>query len=213
MLLGDTGVGKTLSTLHFLREGLQCGEWCGYVDCDEVPAMTRHTLAHFGIPTAAHERSGRLRFLDAYGREGTREELAVSDPTDPEEFLSVEDRLLDSLQRCGSAVRLTVDSMSTILATSDYQTAIDLVLSHLRNLRARGVVSLDTYTSGVLEDRLMSSITQHYDVVISMRFADIHGTPIRLGSIDKYRFGSVTREDRIFSVQPGVGIVSHGTAV
>jgi circadian clock protein KaiC len=213
MLVGETGVGKTLSALHFIHEGLQCGEWCAFVDCDEVPAMTRHTLAHFGIATTAHEQLGRLRFLDAYGREGTREALAVSDPTDLDEFLSVEDRLLSDLQTEGGAVRLCVDSMSTILATSSHAAAIDFVTTHLRNQRARQVFSLDSYTGGVLEPRLMANITQHYDVVISMRFAEIHGRPIRLGAIEKYRFGAVAREEQIFSVQPHVGIVSHTTAL
>jgi circadian clock protein KaiC len=213
MLIGDTGVGKTVSSLHFIHEGLQCGERCVFVDCDEVPAMTRHTLAHFGIATMAHEHLGRLRFVDAYGREGTREGTAVTDPSDLDEFLSVEDRVLDEMQADRAVVRVCVDSMSTLVATSSYQAAIDFVAAHLRNLRARQIVSLDTYTSGVVEPRLMANITQHYDVVISMRFAEIHGTPIRLGAVEKYRFGAVGREEQIFSVEPGVGIVSHRAAL
>jgi archaellum biogenesis ATPase FlaH len=103
--------------------------------------------------------------------------------------------------------------MSTILATSSYQSALDFVTAHLHNLRARQVVSLDTYTGGALDPRLMANITQHYDVVISMRFAEIHGAPIRLGAIEKYRFGPVAREEHIFSVDPRVGIVSHQAAL
>jgi circadian clock protein KaiC len=213
MLVGDTGIGKTLSTLHFIREGLQCGDWCGFIDCDEVPAMTRQTLSYFGIATMAHERMGRLRFVDAYGREGSREAVALSDPSDLDEFLQAEEGLLDSLQSHGGTVRLCVDSMSTILSTSSYQAALDFATIHLRNLRARRVVSLDTYTTGVLEPRLMANITQHYDVVIGLRFAEIHGTPIRLGAIDKYRYGSVPRDEQILSIQPHVGIVSHRAAL
>ena len=213
MVVGDTGIGKTLSTLLFVNEALQCGEWCGFVDCDEVPAMTRKTLTHFGTPTWAHERLGRLVFVDAYGREGTREALAVSDPGDLDEFLGVEDSLLDRLQASGRRVRLCVDSMSTILARADYQSALNFVTAHLHNLRARHVVSMDTFTSDVLEPRLMANITQHYDIVISMRFAEIHGKPIRLGAIEKYRFGSVARDEQIFSVDSRVGIVSHMAAL
>jgi circadian clock protein KaiC len=213
MLVGDTGVGKTVSSLHFIREALQCGEWCAFVDCDEVPATTRRTLAHFGMAIAAHERLGRLRFVDAYGREGSRERAVVADPTDLHEFLSVEDHLFDELQAQGGAVRTCVDSMSTILASSAYLPALDFVAAHLRNLRARQIVSLDTYTSGVLDARLMAAITQQYDIVISLRFAEIHGAPIRLGAIEKYRFGTVGRDEQIFSVQPRVGIVSHQAAL
>ena len=213
MVVGDTGIGKTLSTLLFVHEALECGEWCGFIDCDEVPAMTRKTLAHFGTPIWAHERLGRLVFVDAYGREGTREAIAMSDPTDLEEFLDVEDSLLHGLQAPGRRVRLCVDSMSTVLATSDYQSAIDFITAHLHNLRARRVVSMDTFTVEVLEPRLMANITQHYDIVISMRFAEIHGRPIRLGAIEKYRFGSVAREEQIFSVDSRVGIVSHTAAL
>ena len=219
MLVGDTGVGKTLSSLLFTYEGLQCGEWCAFVGCDEVPAMTRRTLAHFGMPTAAHERLGRLRFIDAYGREGTEEALAVSDPANLDEFLNVEDNLLDALQAqdrpggCTAGCRFCVDGMSTILATSSYQNAIDFVAAHLHNLRARQVFSLDTYTSGALEPRLMANIIQQYDLVISLRFAEIHGVPIRLGVIEKYRFGKVAREEQIFSVDQRMGIVFHKAAL
>jgi KaiC/GvpD/RAD55 family RecA-like ATPase len=213
MVVGDTGIGKTVCSLLFLQEGLTCGDWCAFISCDEVPAMTRHTLAHFGIATTAHEQLGRLLFVDAYGREGTRERIAVGDPSDLDEFLNVEDTLLANLQEREGQVRLCVDSMSTILATSSYQSAIDFIAAHLHNLRARQVFGLDTYTGGALEPRLMANITQHYDVVIGLRFAEIHGTPIRLGAIEKYRFGTVTRSDQIFSVDPRVGIVSHSAAL
>ena len=215
MLVGDTGVGKTLSSLLFTHEGLQCGDWCAFVACDEVPAMTRRTMTHFGMATQAHERLGRLRFVDAYGREGTSEAHAVADPANLDEVLNVEDMMLDLLQaQAGPAragCRLCVDGMSTILATSSYQAAIDFVTAHLHNLRARRLFSLDTYTSGALEPRLMTNITQHYDLVLSMRFAEVHGTPIRLGAIEKYRYGKVARAEQIFSVDPRIGIISHQT--
>jgi archaellum biogenesis ATPase FlaH len=86
---------------------------------------------------------------------------------------------------------------------------IDFVASHLHNLRARHVFSMDTYTSGALEPRLMTNITQHYDLVLSMRFAEVHGTPIRLGAIEKYRYGKVARAEQLFSVDPRIGLVSH----
>jgi len=232
MLVGDTGVGKTLASLLFLHEGLQCGEWCAFSACDEVPAMTRRTLAHFGLPTTAHERIGRLCFVDAHGRRGTGEQLAVEDPSNLDEFLNVEDTLLALLQQRadaagglptappglpaaghGGAVRLCVDGMSTILATSSYQAALDFVTAHLHNVRARQVFSLDTYTSGTLEPRLMANITQQYDLVLSMRFAEVHGTPIRLGAVEKYRYGQVARQEQIFSVDPRVGLVSHKAAL
>src|SRR5437764_7813364 len=220
MLVGDTGVGKTLSALLFTYEGLQCGDCCAFVGCDEVPAMTRRTLAHFGMPTAAHERLGRLRFVDAYAREGTEEALAVSDPANLDEFLNVEDNVLAALQAqdgpggCAAGwKRFCVDGMSTIVATSSDHKVIDFVASHLHNLRARQVFSLDTYTRGALEPRLMTNITQHYDLVIGLRFAEIHGVPIRLGVIEKYRFGKVAREEQIFSVDRRTGIVSHKAAV
>ena len=51
-----------------------------------------------------------------------------------------------------------------------------------------------------------------YDLVISMRFAELHGTPIRLGAIEKYRYGKVDRAEQIFSVEPRIGLVSHQVA-
>jgi len=220
MLVGDTGVGKTLSALLFLHEGLQCGEWCAVIGCDEAPAMTRRTLGHFGMPTAAHERLGRLRFVDAYSREGAQgrdraggEGAWVSDPANLDEFLNVEDALLDRLQARGDPARLCVDGVSTILATNGYQATIDFVTAHLHNLRARGMFSLDTYTSGVLDPRLMATITQHYDLVLGLRFAEIHGAPIRLGAIEKYRYGQVARAEQIFSVDARRGLISHHAAL
>lgn len=220
MLVGDTGVGKTLSALLFMHEGLQCGEWCAFTGCDEPPAMTRRTLAHFGMVTTAHEGLGRLCFIDAYGREGSAERLSVGDPANLDEFLNVEDDALDLLRArhdrgdgAAPARRLCVDGMSTILATTGYQAAIGFVAAHLHNLRAQGVFSLDTYTSGTLEPRLMANLTQQYDLVIGMRFAEVHGAPLRLGEIEKYRFGKVARDEQIFSVDPRMGIVSHNLAL
>ena len=44
-------------------------------------------------------------------------------------------------------------------------------------------------------------------------FAEIHGVPIRLGVIEKYRFGKVARAEQIFSVDPRMGIVFHKAAL
>jgi archaellum biogenesis ATPase FlaH len=59
----------------------------------------------------------------------------------------------------------------------------------------------------------MANITQQYDLVISLRFAEIHGVPIRLGVIEKYRFGKVAREEQIFSVDQRMGIIFHKAAL
>jgi len=71
------GVGKTVLAAMFIHEGLLVGDKVVYIACDEPPDSMRQNMANLRLGTLAHERLGRLVFVDAFARERSRERVAI----------------------------------------------------------------------------------------------------------------------------------------
>ena len=95
MVIGDTGVGKSVLAAQFLYEGLLVGDSCVYVACDEPPDNMRQNMANLRLWTIAYEREGRLAFRDAFGRDRSRERDFVADPGNLEEYFASEKRVVE----------------------------------------------------------------------------------------------------------------------
>jgi archaellum biogenesis ATPase FlaH len=149
MVIGGTGVGKSVLAAQFLYEGLLVGDACVYVACDETPDNMRQNVANLRLGTNTYEKAGRLIFVDAFSRGRSRERLHVMDPNDLEEFFSFEKQVLTRL--AGARTRLVVDSISTILGTLPRVDVLEFGRARLRFLGARRTLALDNYVTGLAQ--------------------------------------------------------------
>ncbi len=60
LVAGDPGVGKTVTALHFLLNGVRQGEAGVYISFQEDPSQLSQIAANFGFDLPALEASGRL---------------------------------------------------------------------------------------------------------------------------------------------------------
>ncbi|MBI5531704.1 MAG: ATPase [Deltaproteobacteria bacterium] len=209
MCMGDTGIGKTVLAAQFLYEGLLVGDRCIYVACDESPESMRMNMAGLRIGTLAYERANRLMFLDAYGRERSTEPFSVSSPNDLDEYFASE-RLAIKHVGTDRPVRLVVDSLSTIFGTADRSAILAFNRIRLRFLTAHGVLTLDNYVTGLLDDQTLAGLSHAYPLILKFSYHESNGDMQRVLQLGKLRSGMFSGQKRNFRIDKRVGIVAQG---
>jgi KaiC/GvpD/RAD55 family RecA-like ATPase len=206
MVTGDTGVGKTVLAAQFLYEGLLVGDRCIYIACDEAPSRMRQNMANLRLGTVAYERAGRLVLIDAFARQRSTERIAIPNPGDLDEYFAHERAAIDRFT--GSPVRLVVDSLSTIFGTLDRATILDFNRHRLRLLSSRGVLALDNYVMGLLDDATVAGLSHAYPLIVKLAFQEANGVLQRYLQIGKLRSGMFSGERIAFRIDPRTGIVA-----
>ncbi len=205
MVQGDTGIGKSVLAAQFLYEGLLVGDKCVYVACDEPPSVMRDSMAALRLGTVAYERTGQMIFIDAYGRERSRERHSIPDPSSFDEFFLYQKRILDGL---GDApVRLVVDSLSTIFTTASTSDILEFCGHRLRHLRSRKTLTMDVFVGGVMEDRAVYGLSHAYPMILKMQFVPVNNALQRFLQLGKLKSGQFTSVQHQFSIDDRTGII------
>jgi KaiC/GvpD/RAD55 family RecA-like ATPase len=207
MVLGETGIGKSVLAAQFLYEGLVVGDTCVYIACDEPPDNMRQHMAGFRLGTAAYERIGQLIMLDAYGRELSTEQHVVPDPTNLDEFFLYQKQVLEEAMAAGRRVRVVVDSISSVMATNPSADVIEFNSHRLRYLRARRILTLDNFVSNVLDDRTVAGMSHTYPLILRLGYHTVNGSLVRHMQLGKLKSGQFSAGEHPFSIDPRTGIV------
>lgn len=202
---GDTGVGKTVLAGEFLKEGLVCGDTCIYVACDEPPAVMRGHLRDYKIGVRAYEETGRLLLVDAYEEEESKERHFIATQFSLEKYVVLERNLLQ--QFTGQRVRLVVDSLSTLLIPFEQEDVLEFHRNRLKFLRRKGILAMDIFVDGVLDQRVMTIIGHFYNVSVRMKFGGPKARPERMIQVGKVKSGKFDAVPRRFGISPVFGIV------
>ncbi|TAK34506.1 MAG: ATPase [Chloroflexota bacterium] len=205
MVLGDTGVGKTVLAAQFMYEGLLVGDTCVFIACDEPPELMRRNIANFRLGTAVYEQLDRLVFVDAYARERSTERYRIPNPDNFDEFFAYERDILDKLG--DRPLRLVVDSISTMMGTADPTAILEFNRSRLRYLRAKHVLTMDNYVTGLLEERTIAGLSHAYPLIVKMGYRQVDGDAMRYVQLGKLRSGQFTAKQLSFTIDPRTGIV------
>jgi KaiC/GvpD/RAD55 family RecA-like ATPase len=205
LVYGDTGVGKTVLAGEFLKEGLLCGDTCIYVACDEPPAVMRGHLRDYKVGVRAYEEAGRLLLVDAYEEEESKERHFIANQYSLEKYAVLESNLLERFT--GRKVRLVVDSLSTLLIPFGQEEILEFHRSRLKSLRRKGILTMDIFVDGVLDERVMTIISHLYNVNVRMMFGGPKARPERLIQVGKVKSGMFDAVPRRFGISPVFGII------
>ncbi|MDH7568912.1 MAG: RAD55 family ATPase [Armatimonadota bacterium] len=168
---GDSGVGKTVLAAQFAVQGLRRGESVVFVAADDSPARVRASLQQFGFALGTYEREGSLLMVDAFSEGGT-ETYALADRADSEELTYL---LADILARIQRPARILIDSLTSLAAYMSPSDLIHLVYEKNRILKRPDVVLLDVFLSDTLETRDMNRVSNAYDVILRLFYAEDRG--------------------------------------
>lgn len=207
LVVGATGIGKSVLAAQFLYEGLVTGDRCIYVGCDEPLSNMREHMAGFRLGTTAYERTGQLLMLDAYGRELSNEPRVVPDPSNLDEFFLYQMQVIDEARAAGGRVRMVIDSLSTPMVINPGNAIVDFNAHRLRYLRSRQVLTLDNIVANVLDERTLVGLTHAYPLILRMSYKTIDGTLTRYIQLGKLKSGQFTANERAFTIDTRTGLV------
>lgn len=114
LLMGPSGIGKTIFAKQFLYNGLVSGEAGVYLSTDETPERVQESMKSFGFNTETYVNNGTFSVVDCYswkigGKSSSK--YYVSNPAD----LAVVSGTIDSARQGLKNTRFVLDSMTGLM--------------------------------------------------------------------------------------------------
>lgn len=114
LLMGPSGVGKTIFAKQFLYNGLVHNEPGIYLSTDESPERLEESMKSYGFETETYKNSGTFRVIDCYswkigGKSSSK--YCVGNPAD----LAVVSIAIDSARHGLTKTRFVLDSMTGLM--------------------------------------------------------------------------------------------------
>lgn len=144
LLLGPSGIGKTVFCKQFLYNGLIVSQPCIYVATDESPEQIRESMKSFGFDIEPYEEDGTFRIIDCYSWKlgcKSSNEYTVNNPTDIKTLSMTIDKALRGLKKY--KIRLVLDSITGL--SSIYNHNLDSLSKFLKVTVSR-IRWLNSYT-------------------------------------------------------------------
>ncbi|MCO5169970.1 MAG: AAA family ATPase [Planctomycetes bacterium] len=190
LIIGSTGIGKTLLSLHFAAAGARAGEPAVFVSFYEPPAALVRRAAAVGLDLEPLVRAGALRF-----------EYAPPVDLDPDELAA---RFLGRVAALGAG-RLVVDGMAEVeRLLGDESREREFLTALMIHLRRRRVTTI--YTKELsrlvgdvdLSDTPVSLIAEN---LVFARHVELGGEVRRVLSILKMRASGFDASLREFQIR------------
>ncbi len=166
LLVGDPGVGKTVTALHFLLNGVRRGEAGAYISFQEDPSQLERIAANFGFDVEALKASGKLNMLYTSPVELDIDEHAQ--------------KMLAAVREIG-ARRVVIDSVGDLEAGAhgSPDRYFNFVYSLAQWFKSNGVTSLLTgEMSGLFGSELTLTgrgVSHIADAILLLRYTEIGG--------------------------------------
>jgi KaiC/GvpD/RAD55 family RecA-like ATPase len=170
LLIGQSGVGKTIFCKQFLQNGLVKGEPCIYITTNESPEEIVKSMRRFGFNVETGKDVSTFRIVDCYswklGSQGEGEYF-VSNPTDLAVLLGVTEKAMRGLKN----IRLVFDSITGLTSISRH--GIVEISKFLQVLVAKVRVaegnSVFTVNPEAHDPQFMSFLRQAFDGTLEMK--------------------------------------------
>ncbi len=195
LILGPSGAGKTVLSLHFVGAGLAAGERALYVTLEEGPDALRAKARAFGIPIDEAIEDGRLQLLHA-----------------PITELDI-DRLADEIRgqlREFRPRRVVFDSLGELATGAKREQRHPGFLWSLSNLaRGSGASTIFTQESAAFGSGATEALSHLFHNVLVLRYVEAEDRLGRALTIMKMRDSDHSRALIDFDVT-GQGVVVRG---
>ncbi len=123
LLLGPSGIGKTIFCKQFLYNGLVVGEPCIYVSTDESPEEIARSMKSFGFNFESYKKEDMFRIIDCYSwKLGSKASSGhmVSNPGDLATVSIAIEKAIQDLKN----IRLVLDSITGLSAICNHNAAV-----------------------------------------------------------------------------------------
>ena len=169
LLIGPSGVGKSIFCKQFVYNGLIRGEPCIYVATDESPYDIQKSMKHFGFEIEPYINNRLFRIVDCYswklGGNSTNEFL-VSNPAD----LSAVSKSVEHAMKNVSKMNLVLDSITGLTSICSHHLTyfskfLQTIVAKIRIMQSNAIF---TVSSEAHDPQFMSFLRVAFDGTLEM---------------------------------------------
>ncbi|MDO8564295.1 MAG: gas vesicle protein GvpD [Nanoarchaeota archaeon] len=197
MLSGNTGSGKTTTSMQFLLKGLEKGEKVIYINLEEPTSQILKTSEEHGWDLQKYEKEGRLKFI-------TPDLIDIY----PDRILY---QILHEVQKSNST-RVVIDSISSIISAGVNRDQLREFLLQLTGyFKTKGITCIMTYLNedifggtaantlagGASSELRLSSVV---DCIILLRYLERKNSIFKILNILKLRGSGHDKSIREFEI-------------
>lgn len=172
LLIGPSGVGKTIFCKQFLYNGLLMGEPCVYVTTNESPEEIENSMKSFSFDFEPYKDNKMFRVVDGcswkLGGESSSE-YAVDSQHDYLTALSIE---IKKAKQNLKNIRLVLDSVSELTSLCDHDAVLNFLQILTARIRTEGGKAICTVASGAHDDHFMNLLRLTCDGILEMKVDD-----------------------------------------
>jgi len=170
LLIGPSGIGKTVFAKQFTYGGLLKGEPCIYVSTEESPEDVRKSMEAFGFDVAPFTAKNTFRIVDCYSwklEAASQSKYAVKHPSDLLSVLKVIDAAKDELRN----IRLVFDSITglTSICEHNMQDVVRFLQIFLAKIRATDGNAIFVAVPEAHDPQLISHFRLIFDGILEMK--------------------------------------------
>jgi KaiC/GvpD/RAD55 family RecA-like ATPase len=169
LLIGPSGVGKTIFCKQFIYTGLLMGEPCIYVTTNESPEEIEKSMKTFGFDFEPHKDNRLFRVVDGCSwklGEESSSAYAVDSQHDYLTALSIE---IKKAKQDLNNIRLVFDSVSELTSLCDHSAVLNFLQMLTARIRTAGGKAICTVASGAHDDHFMNLLRLTCDGILEMK--------------------------------------------
>jgi len=172
LLIGPTGVGKTIFCKHFFYNSLLMGESCIYVTTNETSEEIKKSMKKFGLDIEQYEKKKLACIVDGcswkLGRMSSSEYAIDSQ----QNYLTAISIKIKKARQNLKNVQLVFDSVSELTALSNQDAVLNFLQVLTARIRLDGRKAIFTVASGAHDDHFMNLLRLIFDGILEMKVDD-----------------------------------------
>jgi circadian clock protein KaiC len=200
LISGNTGVGKTMFGMHFLKQGMSEGENALFAALEEPIEQVKKTALAHGWDFSRDEKEGRLKFIATNLIDLSKDKLLY-------QIISAADAI--------NAKRVVIDSISTLYsATMNEEQVRQFLLQLSRHFKAKGITCIMNCLApanfGAVQGQLLGSLVTNEmrlssitDGIIMLLYVERGQEIKKLLSVLKLRGSQHSKEIFSYEIEKG----------
>ena len=180
LLIGPSGVGKTIFCKHFLFNGLLANEPCIYISTSEVPEEIEYSMNSFGLNIKPYEEKNMIRIVDGCSWKSGKESSSEYAVPAQQNYLTAVCIKIQKAQQNLKIRRFVFDSISEIAAFCEPQSLLNTLQRLTTTIRLDGGKAIFTVAAGAHDEHFMNLLRLTFDGIIEMKFDETNYETKRL---------------------------------
>ena len=172
LLIGPTGVGKTIFCKHFLFSGLKNNEKCIYVTTSETPEEIEVSMKSFGLDIEPYKETEMVRIIDACSWKLGRGSVSKYAVDGQQNYLTSLSIIIKKVRSNLKNVRLIFDSVSELTALANQDAVLKFLQVLTARIRLNGGKAIFTVASGAHDEHSINLLRLIFDGILEMKLDD-----------------------------------------